>query len=94
MLKKCGSCLLPLKAWRATTPGKQKKKRLFTAPLHTAKRRIREDNKKSNDERIEKANDENEIWKVREIDRDKKKDDGGGIRTADPLVHPHGRQES
>ena len=41
MLKKCGSCLLPLKAWRATTPGKQKKKRLFTAPLHTAKRRKR-----------------------------------------------------
>jgi hypothetical protein len=39
MLKKCGSCLLPLKAWRATTPGKEKKKRLFTAPLHTTTRR-------------------------------------------------------
>ena len=41
MLKKCGSCLLPLKACRATTPGKQKKKRLFTAPLHTTTRRQR-----------------------------------------------------
>ena len=30
MLKKCGSCLLPLKACRATTPGKQKEKRLFS----------------------------------------------------------------
>ena len=39
MLKKCGSCLLPLKACRVTTPGKQKKKRLFTAPLHTVIRR-------------------------------------------------------
>ena len=39
MLKKCGSCLLPLKAWLHTTSDKQKKKRLFTAPLHTAIRR-------------------------------------------------------
>jgi hypothetical protein len=32
MLKKCGSCLLPLKAWLHTTSHKQKKKWLFTAP--------------------------------------------------------------
>jgi hypothetical protein len=38
-VEKCGSCLLPLKACRATTPGKQKKKRLFTAPLYTTTRR-------------------------------------------------------
>ena len=37
-MKKCCSRLLPLKADRATASGKQKKKRLFTAPLHTVTR--------------------------------------------------------
>ena len=37
--------------------------------------RIREDNKRSNDERIEKANDENEIWKViNEVNNPKKEE--------------------